>query len=245
MRESERERERDWERKRERYRERDRERGSYVTYSLLSVLIPQSICLTRNKVASCRLEYKGHHQTCSNFLASRTQMQSRKESFSVISQKKQNKWFNVWWSSEGISVFVSSWLSFSLFSLSLRDRLHSPGFQVGLLRWLMNVNFRWMCPRRKISTCLIDIINPLFTILSSADNKSQQHHKRNSWECREPNPGLPGERQECYLCAIQSPINSRYFIATLKTGKLQLVYDAASSASFKTFLMTSLASNKW
>ena len=46
------------------------------------------------------------------------------------------------------------------------------------------------------------IIKPLFPVLSSAINKSQQHQEKNSWECQESNPGLLGENQVCFLCTI-------------------------------------------
>ena len=52
----------------------------------------------------------------------------------------------------------------------------------------------------------IDIIKPLFNVLSSAVNKSQQQQEKNSWERRESNPGLLGERQECYLWIMQPPL---------------------------------------
>ena len=42
---------------------------------------------------------------------------------------------------------------------------------------------------------LIDVIEPLSTVLSGAANKSKQHHEKNSWEYRESNPGLLGEKQ--------------------------------------------------
>ena len=48
----------------------------------------------------------------------------------------------------------------------------------------------------------IDIIKPLSTVLSSADNKSQQYQEKNSWECYETNPGLAGVKQ---VCAVQAP----------------------------------------
>ena len=48
----------------------------------------------------------------------------------------------------------------------------------------------------------IDIFKPLSTVLSRAINKSQQHQDKNSRKCRESNPGLLGEKQVCYLCAI-------------------------------------------
>ena len=51
----------------------------------------------------------------------------------------------------------------------------------------------------------IDIIKRLSTLISSAVNKSQQHQDKNSWECRESNPGLLGEKQVCHLCAMQAP----------------------------------------
>ena len=47
----------------------------------------------------------------------------------------------------------------------------------------------------------IDIMKPLFTVLSSAVNKSQQHQEENSWKHRESNPGLLGEKHVYYLCA--------------------------------------------
>ena len=42
--------------------------------------------------------------------------------------------------------------------------------------------------------------------LSSAVNKSQRHQKipeKFFWECRESNPGLLGEKQECFHCPMQ------------------------------------------
>ena len=50
---------------------------------------------------------------------------------------------------------------------------------------------------------LIDIIMLLSTIQSSVANKSQQHQEKISWERQELNPGLIGEKQVCYLCAMQ------------------------------------------
>ena len=44
----------------------------------------------------------------------------------------------------------------------------------------------------------IDNIKPQFT----AVNKSHQHHEKISWELRESNPGLLGEKQVCYFCAM-------------------------------------------
>ena len=52
---------------------------------------------------------------------------------------------------------------------------------------------------------LIDIIKPPSTVLSSAINKSKQHLEKNYRECRESNLGLLGEKQVCYLCAMQPP----------------------------------------
>ena len=49
----------------------------------------------------------------------------------------------------------------------------------------------------------IDIIKPLPTVLSSAVNKSEQHQEKNSWERRESNLGPLGEKQGCYLRAMQ------------------------------------------
>ena len=48
----------------------------------------------------------------------------------------------------------------------------------------------------------IDNIKPQCT----AVNKSQQHHEKISWELRESNPGLLGEKQVCHLCAQNSKI---------------------------------------
>ena len=64
----------------------------------------------------------------------------------------------------------------------------------------------------------IDFFKPLFTILepaplinlSNIDNFSSEY----VWECWETNPGLLGEKQVCYLCAMQTP-------ATIK--QLQLI----------------------
>ena len=52
----------------------------------------------------------------------------------------------------------------------------------------------------------IDIIKPLSNVLSSAINKSHEHQEKNTLECRELNLGLLGEKQVCYLCAMQSPL---------------------------------------
>ena len=46
------------------------------------------------------------------------------------------------------------------------------------------------------------IIKPLSAALSSSVNKSQQDHEKSSWECQESNPGLLGESQSSYLCAL-------------------------------------------
>ena len=53
---------------------------------------------------------------------------------------------------------------------------------------------------------LIDIIKPPSTVLNSAVNKSKQHQEKNAWERRELNPGLLGENQVCYLCAMPQKI---------------------------------------
>ena len=55
----------------------------------------------------------------------------------------------------------------------------------------------------------IDIIKPLSTVLISAINKSRQYKAKNSWECREWNLGLLGEKQVWYLCAMQHVILMR------------------------------------
>ena len=46
-------------------------------------------------------------------------------------------------------------------------------------------------------------MKPLPTVLSSAINKSQHHQEKNSWQCRELNPGLMAEKQVSSLCAMQ------------------------------------------
>ena len=51
----------------------------------------------------------------------------------------------------------------------------------------------------------IDIVKPLSSILSGAVNKSQPDQEKNSWECRESNLWLLGEKQVCYLCAMPPP----------------------------------------
>ena len=51
----------------------------------------------------------------------------------------------------------------------------------------------------------IDIIKPLFTVPSSAVNKSQLYQEKNSCECQESNQGLLDENQVCFLCALQPP----------------------------------------
>ena len=50
---------------------------------------------------------------------------------------------------------------------------------------------------------LIDIINPLSTVLSSAINKSPEDQEKHYWESQELNPGQLGEKQVCYHCAMQ------------------------------------------
>ena len=56
----------------------------------------------------------------------------------------------------------------------------------------------------------MDIIKPLSTVLRNAVNKSQQYREKNSWECRESNSGLLGEKQVCYLCAKKFPFIGAY-----------------------------------
>ena len=50
---------------------------------------------------------------------------------------------------------------------------------------------------------LIDIVEPLSPVPRSVFNKSQQHEEKHPWECQELNLGLLGEKQVCYLCAMQ------------------------------------------
>ena len=55
-----------------------------------------------------------------------------------------------------------------------------------------------------------DIIRPLPTVLSSAANKSQQHWEKNYWERQESNQVGLGEKQVCYLCAMQPSLLSLF-----------------------------------
>ena len=48
----------------------------------------------------------------------------------------------------------------------------------------------------------IVIIKTLSTALSSVVKKSQ-YQEKNSWEHRESNPGMLGQKQVRYLCAMQ------------------------------------------
>ena len=63
---------------------------------------------------------------------------------------------------------------------------------------------------------LIDIIKPLSMDLRCAVNKSQQYQEKNSWECRESNPGLLGEKQVCYLCAMHPPKSRAQHLQVLR-----------------------------
>ena len=63
---------------------------------------------------------------------------------------------------------------------------------------------------------LIGIFKPLSTVLSSAINESQQHQEENSWELRETNQGLLGEKQVCHLCAMQPPPPPAGQVSSLK-----------------------------
>ena len=62
---------------------------------------------------------------------------------------------------------------------------------------------------------LIGIIKPLSTVLKHVVNKSEKHHEKNYWECQESNEGLLGEREECYLCALQHPTLKAFFVFCL------------------------------
>ena len=65
---------------------------------------------------------------------------------------------------------------------------------------------------------LIDMIKPLSTVLRSAINKFQQHQEKNSWECRESNPGPLGGKRVCYLLCSAAPHIDTFF--WLKLNKL-------------------------
>ena len=78
----------------------------------------------------------------------------------------------------------------------------------------------------------IDIIRPLFTVLSSVVNKSQQH-----WETFLGKPRiktwLQGEKQVCYLCAMQ-PATIPYFadnLASFEWISFVLKTDARSNTT--------------
>ena len=61
----------------------------------------------------------------------------------------------------------------------------------------------------------IDIIKPLSLALRSADNKSQQHQEKNTWECRESNRRPQGVKQERNpLCNAPTP--NHLFVAKLR-----------------------------
>ena len=60
----------------------------------------------------------------------------------------------------------------------------------------------------------IYIIKPLSSALQAVlSSTSQQDHEKISWERRESKPGLLGEKQVCYLCAMQLHDTFRMFIA--------------------------------
>ena len=52
----------------------------------------------------------------------------------------------------------------------------------------------------------IYIVKPLSSVQSNVVIKSQQHQQKNSWERRELNPRLLGEKQLCDLCAMPLPV---------------------------------------
>ena len=64
---------------------------------------------------------------------------------------------------------------------------------------------------------IIDIIKPLSNVISNAINKSPNIKRKinGPWECGDLSPGLLGERQVCYLCAVQQPETSKWFNALM------------------------------
>ena len=52
---------------------------------------------------------------------------------------------------------------------------------------------------------LINIFQRLSTLLQPAQSINLSSIEMDFWKWRESNPGLPGEKQECYLSAMQSP----------------------------------------
>ena len=86
----------------------------------------------------------------------------------------------------------------------------------------------------------IDIIKLLSTVLSSAINKNQQYKAKKCWQCQESNPGLPGEKQVCYLCAMQpliqlffSPSNRR--LRSSRKDFSELIFKSTRSTSDQNF----------
>ena len=72
----------------------------------------------------------------------------------------------------------------------------------------MDFSHEWHFLSQQLATSqhqmgLMDFFKLLSSVLSSAANKFQQHQEKHSWDCLEQNLGLLGERQECYLFAMQ------------------------------------------
>ena len=63
----------------------------------------------------------------------------------------------------------------------------------------------------------------LSTVLSSAVNKSQLHQEKNAWDCWESNPGLLGEKQGCYLCAMQPSYSWAILTSTSGQGAERII----------------------
>ena len=68
---------------------------------------------------------------------------------------------------------------------------------------------------------LTNIFKPLSTFLKSAPSINLNIIKIIFWERLESNPGPLGEKQECYLCAMQPPI-SLYLIKKQEDLSIQL-----------------------
>ena len=61
---------------------------------------------------------------------------------------------------------------------------------------------------------LIDMIKPLSTVQSSAVNKSQQPQEKNSWECRDSNPGPHGAKRERFPLCYGALLNFLTYMVT-------------------------------
>ena len=86
---------------------------------------------------------------------------------------------------------------------------------------------------------LIVIIKPLSTVLSSATYKSQQHLEKNSWKCRESNPGPLGAKQKCRpLCHAATLCLMGFDNENNLSGRLKRLYLMATNVSYVAHTVT-------